>query len=104
ERVGACLWFGERISGDEFGGGKPRQVAALLLFGSEEHQRERADAGVRSMPGGVRGVAGKFSGGDHGACQVKAEAAVSFRDLDSGEPQLGGLAKQSGRDARLLML
>jgi len=93
-RVGAGLWLGKAVAGDQFAGGDLGQVFLLLFFRAEIDDGDRPDASVAAVRHRKRSVAGEFFG-QHGARNlVQARAAVGFGDAAAQQAQLAGLANQ----------
>src|SRR5262249_49870098 len=104
EGVGTRRGFGKSIRADDLTRSKTRQVLLLLLFSSEVHDGEQADAGVSAPGRGEAGVFGNMVADDGGSHLVHFHAAVGFRHVDRAESQLAGLFQQLTRNREVFVL
>ena len=87
--VGAGFGFGQAETADPLAAGVFWQVFPLLLFGSVEHDRRRADAivGADQRAERRRGLA-EFDGDEDFLFHGQTEAAVLFRDRQAEQAEL----------------
>ena len=76
----------------------------FLRFGSEEQQRECADAGMRAMPAAERAIARELLGDHHDGSQIHFHAAIAFRRQHGFEPEGRRFAQQGDRDVEIAVL
>ena len=104
QRIGACLRLTQAVGGDHFTARQLGQVLLLLLFGAEQQQRQRADAGVRAVPRRIRPVARHAFRHHHHRRQVHLHAAEFLGNHHSRQPKLGRLLENFCGHGVLLVL
>src|SRR6266700_2458210 len=103
-RIRACLRLGKAVRADPLAGGELRQILFLLRFRAKVHNRQRADASVRSVRYREAAVNGKFFREHRGGDFVQPRAAKFLRHSTTHQTDFAALFHQLRHQPGFLVL